>query len=148
MQEAEITIFVGVPQFFYLFYQSMINEIQRIPFFTRMLVWGLVNAFYKLRQLTGINFNKLLFKRIHSSFGDNLKYFVSGGAKLDTSVEIFLNKIGFTLIQGYGLTETAPIVTFNPLTRVKIGSVGKVVPEVSLKIIEPDANGVGEIAIC
>lgn len=148
MQEVGITVFVGVPQFFYLFYQSILQGIKEIPFFIRLPLLGLINIQYKLRQLTSINLNKLLLAKIHKSFGKNLKYFVCGGARLDKEIEIFLNKIGFTLIQGYGLTETAPVVTFNPLSKVKVGSVGKAIPGVTIKIIKPDANGVGEIAIC
>ena len=147
MQETSVTILVGVPQFFYLFYQAILNKISNIPFFMRMLLLGLVGILYKLRQLTGINLNKLLLSEIHAAFGQNLKYFVCGGAKLDKNIEIFFYKIGFTLIQGYGLTETAPVVTFNPIEKVKIGSAGKAIPGISIKIIDPDKNGVGEVAI-
>ena len=56
-------------------------------------------------------------------------------------------KIGFTILEGYGLTETSPVVTFNPLKRQKIGSAGKVIPDVELKIDHPDASGVGEVLI-
>ena len=147
MQETNVTLFVGVPQFFYLFYQAILNEINNIPFFIRMLLLGIINITYKLRQLIGINLNKLLLSKIHEKFGPCLKYFISGGARLDKNVEIFLDKIGFTLIQGYGLTETAPIVTFNPIKKVKIGSVGRAISDVSVAIIEPDESGVGEVAI-
>jgi len=148
MQEAKVTIFAAVPQFFYLFYQSIMNEIRHMPFFTRMVMLGLTNLLYKLRQLTGINLNKLFLEKVHATFGKSLKYFVSGGVRLDGSIEVFFSKIGFTIIQGYGLTETAPVVTFNPITKPRIGSVGKVIPDVNLRIIEPDANGIGEVAIC
>lgn len=148
MRETNVTFLVGVPQLFYMFHQTIRNKINSIPFFARIPLLGLINFFHKLRQLTNINLNKFLLAKIHTAFGHQLKYFVSGGAKLDKSIELFLTKIGFTIIQGYGLTETAPIVTFNPTDKIKIGSVGKTVPDVSIEIIEPDASGIGEIAIC
>lgn len=147
LQEAGVTMFVGVPLFFNLFYHAIHSKLNTFPLLVRLPLWGLINLDYKLRQLTGINLNKLLLKKIHKTFGKHLKYFISGGAKLDKNIEIFFNKIGFTLIQGYGLTETAPIVTFNPLTKTKIGSVGKAIPDVNIKIIAPDTSGIGEVAI-
>lgn len=147
MQEAKVTVFVGVPQFFYLFYQNILLKLGALPFYVRWLLYGIINLGSELHRLTKLNLNKILLRKIHSSFGKNFKYFISGGAKLDNTVEIFLHKIGFTLIQGYGLTETAPIVTFNLPNKIKIGSVGTAIPDVQIKIIEPDPTGVGEVAI-
>ena len=59
--------------------------------------------------------NKFLLFKIHNAFGRKIKFFACGGAKLSPESEIFLDKIGFSIIQGYGLTETAPVVTFNPI---------------------------------
>ncbi len=147
LQETNAAFFVGVPTFYNIFHHEIQNDLHKIPWPIRTLLWGLINIGYKLRQLTGYNLNKLLLAKIHDVFGKNLKYFISGGAKLDKSVELFFNKLGFTLIQGYGLTETSPIVTINPLTKQKIGSVGKVIPDVTIKIVDPDTSGVGEVAI-
>ncbi len=147
LQETKATFFVGVPLFFNFFCHVIKKELNKLPLIMRLLLFGLTNLGYKLRQLTGINLNKRLLAKIHKTFGKRLKYLISGGAALDPKVEIFFNKIGFTIIQGYGLTETAPIVTLNPLTKSKIGSVGKTMPDVSIKIIAPDASGVGEVAI-
>jgi len=147
MQETGVTVLVGVPQFFYLFYQAIINEINRIPFFIRILLLGVINLGYWWRQLTTINLNKFLLTKIHAPFGTALQCFVSGGARLDDNVEIFLNKVGFTVIQGYGLTETSPIVTLNPPACTKIGSVGQAILDVTIKIVDPDASGIGEVAI-
>lgn len=147
MQEVGITVFVGVPQFFYLFHQTISAQIKNLPWGIWVSLMGSANLLYKIRQLTGLNLSKRLFVKIHKHFGKHLKYFVSGGARLDEAIEVFLNKIGFTLIQGYGLTETSPIVTFNPLNKVKIGSVGKAISGVKIKINEPDEKGIGEIVI-
>jgi len=147
MQETGITIFVGVPQFFYSFYQNIINEINKISITMRLLFLGLIKFGHNIRYITGFNINKFIFSKIHQQFGDKLIYFVSGGAKLDENVEIFLNQVGFTIIQGYGLTETSPIVTFNPIEKQKIGSVGQSIPDVKIKICNPDYKGIGEVII-
>jgi long-chain acyl-CoA synthetase len=147
MQDVGITVLVGVPELFYVFYQTITARFKNMPFYLRWPCWGIINLFYQCRKLTGVNLNKYLLHKIHKSFGKRLIYFVCGGAKLDKSIEVFLDKIGFTLLQGYGLTETSPIVTLNPIQKPKIGSVGKPIPNVQLKIINTDADDSGEITV-
>jgi long-chain acyl-CoA synthetase len=147
MRETGVTILVGVPQFFFLFYKSMLNEIKQIPFLLRMPLLGLLELLWILRKFTRINLSKLLLFKIHRQFGKKLKFFGCGGAKLNEKAEIFLNKVGFTVLQGYGLTETAPIVTFNPINKQKIDSVGKAIPDVNVRILAPDESGIGEVLI-
>ena len=72
---------------------------------------------------------------------------ISGGAQLDPKVAYDLFKWGFTVFEGYGLTETSPVVTFNTPSDFRVGSVGKVLPEVEIKIMDPDVKGIGEIFI-
>lgn len=136
MRESGVGIFVGVPQIFYLFHKKLESEIKKIPFLIRTPLLSLIEIFWWLRKLAGLNLNKILLAKIHKTFGKKLKYFVSGGAKLDSDTAKFFMKIGFTVIEGYGLSETAPIVTFNLDKLHKIDSVGKVIPDVSIKIIE------------
>jgi long-chain acyl-CoA synthetase len=147
MRETGVTILAGVPQLFYLFYEAIKKKLKPMPVFIRWSLTGIVNLLHQIRQFTGINLNKYLLFRLHHAFGKKLIYFVSGGAKLDTKAELFLNKLGFTIIQGYGLTETSPIVTLNPINQQKIGSVGKAIPNVQLKIAHPNDQGIGEILI-
>ncbi|MBU0745071.1 MAG: AMP-binding protein, partial [Gammaproteobacteria bacterium] len=147
VQETDITIFVGVPQFFYFFQQTIISKLNEIPFFARIPLWWMVNILHKVRQLTGINLNNLMLAKINAAFGSSLKYFITGGARLDKNTEHFFNKVGFTLLQGYGLTETSPVVTLNHAGGVKIGSVGRVISNVKIKIIDPGENGIGEVVI-
>jgi long-chain acyl-CoA synthetase len=147
MREAGITVLSGVPQFFVLLSKAINQAIQTIPFFLRWPLYGLIELGWLLRKFTKINLNKYLLSRVHKLFGKKLKFLICGGAKLNLDAEIFFNKLGFSLLQGYGLTETAPVVTFNPGVLRKIGSVGKAIPGVEIKIINPDQNGIGEIAI-
>ena len=147
MQETNVTVLVGVPQFFYIFYKQLYTKLHQLSFFVRLPLKVFLELFYLLRRLTKINFAKLFLPKIHHAFGKHLKFFACGGAKLDKNVTKFLVKLGFTILEGYGLTETAPIVTFNPQNKQKIGSAGKVIPDVKLKITNPDEKGIGEIIV-
>ena len=147
MREAKVTVLVGVPQLFSIFYTNILERMKKIPFFFRVLLLGLIEIFWQIRRLSGINLSKLALSKIHRSFGGTLRFFACGGAKLNEEAERYLVRIGFTILQGYGLTETSPVVTFNPLKRQKVGSVGRVIPDVELKINNPDAAGMGEVVI-
>ena len=147
MRETAVTVLVGVPQLFYMFYKNIFKGIKKIPFLVRMPFLGFMEVLWLTRKLTGINFAKLVLSRVHRAFGRNLRFFVCGGAELNEKVARFLAKIGFTILEGYGLTETSPVVTFNPLKKQKIGSVGKIIPGVKVRVDKPDEYGVGEVAI-
>lgn len=147
MREAGITVLSGVPQFFVLLSKAINQAIKTTPFFLRWPLYGLIEIGWLLRKFSKINLNKYFLYKVHKLFGKKLKFLVCGGAKLNLDVEIFFNKLGFSLMQGYGLTETAPVVTFNPGVLRKLGSVGKAIPDVEVKIINQDSYGIGEIII-
>jgi len=147
MQETGVTVLVGVPQLFYLFYQAIINKINHLPFYSRWLFQGLKLFSWNLRQHFNLDTGKLFFNKIHKPFGEKLNLFVCGGAKFDTDIKKYFIQLGFNIFEGYGLTETAPIVTFNSFKNFKFNSVGKSIPGVSLKIVKPNKNNVGEIAV-
>jgi long-chain acyl-CoA synthetase len=77
-----------------------------------------------------------VFSKVHEAFGGNVKFMVSGGAKLDPKIAKDFFTLGFTVIEGYGLTETSPIVTFNPPDRIKLGSVGIPIKGVQVRLSE------------
>ena len=90
--------------------------------------------------------NRIAGQKLYKTFGGNLRIMVFGGAATPVEVEIFLTEGGFPYISGYGLTETAPLLTANPVGKQKIQSAGVVVPRVMLRIDDPDPNtGIGEI---
>ena len=84
----------------------------------------------------GINLGRLVFAPVHRKFGGNIRIMVSGGARLDPVIARDFLALGFTLTEGYGLTETAPVVAFNPLERVRPGSVGVPLPGVEVRIVD------------
>jgi long-chain acyl-CoA synthetase len=99
------------------------------------------------RQYFGMNAGRLLFTQIHRRFGGRLRILTSGGAKLDPVVGRDFYRLGFTVLEGYGLTETSPGVTFTPMTKPRFESVGVPLSGVQVRIMEPDPEGIGEIAI-
>jgi len=129
IKEANITILTGVPQLFSLIHKAIFEKIKRIPTLLRPLIMPLVK------------------QKVRRRFGKSLRLLVSGVARLEPQVGRELSNLGFKVIEGYGLTETSPVVTLNPPKRIKFGSVGKPIPDVQIRILNPDRSGVGEVLI-
>ncbi len=147
VQETQITMLVGVPQVFAMIRRAVFDQISRKAPFLRMLinVFLAVSGFF--RRQTGWNLGRFFFKGIHQRFGGSLRLLCSGGAKLEPEVAMDFERLGFTILQGYGLTETSPVVTFTPLNKPKLPSVGVPLPGVTVRIANPDAGGIGEIVV-
>jgi long-chain acyl-CoA synthetase len=126
--EASVTILVGVPQLFSLLHKAIFERIKKIPSLLRPLVLPFIRI------------------GLQRKFG-SLRLSVSGGARLEPKIAKDLTRLGLKLIEGYGLTETSPVATINPPERIKFGSVGKPIPDVEIKIFNPDKKGVGEVLI-
>ena len=147
MQETGVTILVGVPLLFAALRRSIFDGIRKKPALVRLLVTLFLGVNRMLRRALGVNIGKALFGQVHAKFGPHFRFFASGGARLDPDVHRDMSSLGFTVIEGYGLTETSPVSAFNPLTKQKAGSIGIQVPGVEVKITAPDEKGMGEIAI-
>jgi long-chain acyl-CoA synthetase len=145
MSRTRPTAFVAVPQIFYAFHQKIVDVLRQSHFPARIFIDGISRVFYAIRMMTGVNLSRVLFRKIHLRFGKSMRIFISGGAKLDEKVEKDLLKFGFTVLEGYGLTETSPILTLNPPGRIKPGSAGVAIPGVTIKISDPDEKGFGEV---
>lgn len=145
MQEKSPTVFVAVPQIFYSFHKKIKESFKGMPFPLGLVLSKTADFLYWLRGKTALNLSRYLFYGLHMRFGKAMRLFVSGGAKLNEVVERDLFKFGFTIIEGYGLTETSPVLSLNPPKRPKLGSVGFAVPGVELKIGGKDEKGVGEV---
>ena len=129
MRETGVTMLIGVPQLFYLFHKGIFEKIKEIPAVFRFFLWPLIA------------------RKIRRNFGSKLRLFASGGARLEPKIVNDLLRLGFTVLEGYGLTETSPVVTFNFLMKQHPGSVGIPVPGVEIKISNPDRDGIGEVLI-
>ena len=90
---------------------------------------------------------KKAFKKIHDMLGGNIKWLISGAASLDKSIEERYRRLGINLVQGYGLTETSPVIAMGNKVNYKVGSIGKTVPSVKAKVIDCNKEGVGELIV-
>ncbi len=90
---------------------------------------------------------KEVFKEIHNIIGGKVKLFISGAAALDPKIEEKYRLLGINIVQGYGLTETSPVVAIGTNKYYKIGSIGKTVPSVEAKIVNANDEGIGELVV-
>lgn len=142
IKEYQITAMISVPALYENMYKRLLKEIEKK---------GKLQEVEKVAKLTsmlskvGIDFRKKMFKEIHDEFGGKLRLMVNGAAALDYEVEKGFTDLGFRIVQGYGLTETSPVLAAGTDFEQKIGSVGRVFPSVKIKIVNKDENGIGEI---
>lgn len=126
IKDEKITNLVTVPRILMLLRDSVLREAEER---NRMMIFKLF-----LKMKTPKIIKKILFNEIHKKFGEDFLYFVVGGAPLPYDLQLFWERLGFTVIQGYGLTECSPVLTANNLEKQVLGSVGRIVPGVKIKI--------------
>ena len=142
IKEYQITAMISVPILFEAMYKKVIKGIEKKgKLETVQKGIKISNALLKI----GIDVRKKLFKDIHDTLGGKVRLFVSGGAALDPEAEKGFNDLGFTMYQGYGLTESSPVIAAEDDKYRKIGSIGKAFPSLDVKIDEPNEEGIGEL---
>jgi long-chain acyl-CoA synthetase len=139
-----ITFFVCVPQFFYVLHKRIFSQVQAQPFILRK-IFGLL--FKIAGSLSNPRHRRKLFGRIHHTIGPQLSILASGGSRFDPVVARDLDRLGYTMLQAYGLTETAAAATATPVRANVLGTVGKAIRGVRVRIDSPDKDGIGEICI-
>ncbi|MFC1510903.1 AMP-dependent synthetase/ligase [Candidatus Margulisiibacteriota bacterium] len=141
MQETGVTVMCGVPLLYQLFYDGIQREVEEKKL---SRVFGLLfSAARFFKYVIGVNLGRKLFSTVHKKFGGKIRFLVSGGAAIDPELVRNFELMGFTILQGYGLSESAPVLACNTLKKNKIGAVGQIIPGVELKIAGTDP--VGEI---
>ena len=142
IKEYQITAMISVPILFEAMYKKVIKGIEKKgKLETVQKGIKISNALLKI----GIDVRKKLFKDIHDTLGGKVRLFVSGGAALDPEAEKGFNDLGFTMYQGYGLTESSPVIAAEDDKYRKIGSIGKAFPSLDVKIDDPNEEGIGEL---
>jgi len=126
LKRYRISVLVGVPRLYNLFHRRIMERIES-SLLTKLI-------FRLMEKIEVQELRKRVFKKVHEVFGGNIKYMVSGGAKLDPQIAKDLTTLGFTVLEGYGLTETSPIVTFNPPDRIGLGSAGLPIKNVFVNV--------------
>ncbi|MFZ2781018.1 MAG: AMP-binding protein [Rectinemataceae bacterium] len=148
LKEAKITMFLGVPMLF----NKVLAGITKGVKAKGPIVAGLISALMAIsgfiKKVFKVNPGKKLFHSILDKVSlSTIRICIAGGGPLAPSVFRKYNQLGIDFVQGYGLTETSPIITLNPIEHYKEASVGKILPGVQMKILDPDEDGMGEIAV-
>lgn len=151
LQERDITAFCVVPQFFYLIHEKIFKELNKRGKLTLRLVRALMALNRSLRRI-GFNAGRIFFGKIHATFGIRMRYLVTGGSRFDPAIARDFYAFGIDVLNAYGLTETTGGAFLNPPGHIVFGSVGRPLPGVEAKIIDPQpleegGTPAGEIAI-
>ncbi len=142
LKESGATIVLGVPQLFETMYKRIMTKAKKDGLEKKM-AFG-VKLTRILRKI-GIDLRKKVFSSIHENLGGKLRITVSGAAAISPEVAVAFNDFGINLIEGYGITECAPIVSLTMLNELRPGSAGMAVPGSEIKIDNPGEDGIGEI---
>jgi long-chain acyl-CoA synthetase len=141
LAEVRPTFAAGVPRFFEKVRLKILTEVQNLPANSRAIFnWALRAGIRSVRTgkrgILASAADRLVFSKIRAGMGGRLRWFVSGGAALEGEVAEFFYAIGVPILEGYGLTETSPVITLARPGESCIGSVGRVVGDVSVRIAE------------
>lgn len=147
MKTFKPTILTTVPRLWYLFHKKIFDAVAAKPKVVQRLFRAMLATNGLLRNTIGINLGPKFFGQVHESFGGNLRVAISAGSRFDEDVAIDFHKLGFTILQGYGLTETSGAATATYEDDNRVGSVGKPMHGAEIKIDNPDSEGVGEVLI-
>lgn len=139
MKEYKVSIFVGVPALIEAIYKKLDKGIEKQG------KTKLVNTMRKVTNPLGFKVKRKAFKSIIDELGGDLRLIINGAASLDNSIDKFFNEIGIRLVQGYGLTETAPVISAENDKYKKAGSVGFPMNHIQVEIVDKDEQGIGEI---
>ena len=146
LAEVQPTMILAVPLIFESLYNNIMKNVRKQG------KEGLVRKVLALNKVTkkvGLDLNKLLLKDILKVFGGRMRVLISGGAAIDPAILQFFNDLGFISVQGYGLTECAPMAALNPDRHkyMRNSSVGHLLPGMEVKIEDKNEDGVGEICV-
>jgi long-chain acyl-CoA synthetase len=146
LENGHITGMVGVPALWEMLHRRIKTRFREQGDWFADLADNIIDFNSWLRDHTPFNLGPIVFFPIHERFGGRMRYLISGGSALSERVQKDLHGLGFTILEGYGLTESSPVLTVaRPQNKLLRGSVGKNLPGVEVKIEEPDENGVGEV---
>ena len=127
-QKYKVTMMIGVPRLWEMLHQKIMEKINASK---------VTKGIFKLAEkINSISFSRKIFKKVHDNFGGNLRFFVSGGSKLDPKIARDFLTLGIKICEGYGMTETAPMISFTPLNEIMPGSAGKILPGIEVKIAD------------
>ena len=144
LKEYKVSVFVGVPLLVEAIYKNVEKEIDKKD------KTKLINTAKKVSNVLRkchIDVRRKLFKQVIDALGGHMRFVISGGAPLDKRVAQGFSELGIEVAQGYGLTETAPVIAAENYKKKKYGSIGVPLENVEVEIVNQDANGIGELRV-
>ncbi|MFN2515089.1 MAG: AMP-binding protein [Pyrinomonadaceae bacterium] len=146
IKNGHVTGMVGVPALWELLHRRIKNKLYERSDWIGKTADVMIQANAWLRDRTPFNLGPIAFYPIHEGLGGRIRYFISGGSALSEKIQKDFQGLGFTILEGYGLTEASPVLTVTrPENRMLTGSVGRPLPGIEVKIADPDSAGVGEV---
>ncbi|MBQ3407619.1 MAG: AMP-binding protein [Clostridia bacterium] len=144
MKEYKVSVFVCVPLILEAMHKRVMTEVKKKG---KEKAINFAKKISKFLLKFKIDIRKKLFKEILDNFGGNMRFVVSGAAAIDKTVAEDFNSWGILTIQGYGLTETSPVVCAENAKYIRYGSVGVPLEDIEIKVDNPDENGIGEFIV-
>jgi long-chain acyl-CoA synthetase len=146
LHEGQVTMFLGIPMLFNKLLKGLLRGIRE----KGIVVYGIIRTMMFIsgfiKKTFGVNPGKKMFHGILKKISlDTNRICICGGGPLPSSTFKMFNQLGIDFVQGYGLTETSPILTLNPVDHYKEASVGKLIPQAEMKVLDPDEEGNGEL---
>ncbi len=146
IENGHVTGMVGVPALWEMLHRRIKTRLRERGDWIADLADNVIEFNAWIRDNTPFNLGPIVFFPIHQGMGGKMRYLISGGSALSEKVQKDLHGLGFIVLEGYGLTESSPVLTVSrPGNKLLKGSVGKPLPGVEVKIDNPDAGGVGEV---
>ncbi len=146
IKNGHVTGLVGVPALWEMLHRRIMNRLNENGKRVGQAAELMMRANSWLRDRTPLNLGQIVFRPIHAGMGGRIRYLISGGSALDEKIKRDMHGLGFTILEGYGLTEASPVLTVTrPQNKLVETSVGKSLPGVEIKIAAPDATGIGEV---
>ena len=142
LKEYEVSVFVGVPLLVEAIYNKVVKEIDKQG--KTKLIKNAIRVSNFLLKFH-IDIRRKLFKQIIDQLGGKMRFVISGGAPLDPKIQKGFIDLGIDMVQGYGLTETSPVIAAENMYKSKTGSIGIPMENVTIEIVNKDDNGIGEL---
>ena len=147
LREANVTTIIGVPRLYEALWTAIEARLKGYHLMLRLVFRALLNATIFVQQSSGIRLGRFLFAPVRHAMAPRLRLLVSGGARLEKETEEQLEALGWTVLSGYGLAETASLFTGNRPNDRRVGSAGRPLAAGEVRIAHPDDQGIGEIEL-
>ena len=147
LKASRATVMLGVPLLFQKMLDGIKRGVEKAPYRKRLAFNAMMRIVKAGEKVGRDHLGRIFFRGLREKAGlGDLRYLIVGGAPVRAQIPRDFRRLGIMMLQGYGLTEASPVLTINPEEAPKDTSIGKPLPGVEVKVVDPDDNGVGELA--